>query len=99
MRWRLVLEESGSELNYIKGANNIVADTLSRLDMDIEQEIFDITQATGYDDDDLPPGAFPIKYSSIENQQKKDLSLQAKLNSHNKNNHHKGFFLRRRNRT
>ena len=50
MRWRLVLEEFGPELNYIKGENNIVADALSRLDMDNQQEVFNITEATGYDD-------------------------------------------------
>jgi hypothetical protein len=33
MRWRLILEEYGPELRYIKGENNIVADALSRLDM------------------------------------------------------------------
>ena len=33
MRWRLIIEEFGPELNYIKGEENIVADALSRLDM------------------------------------------------------------------
>jgi hypothetical protein len=33
MRWRLVLEY-GPELRYIKGEHNIVADALSRLDLD-----------------------------------------------------------------
>ena len=33
MRWRLILEEYGPELRYIKGEHNIVADTLSRLKM------------------------------------------------------------------
>jgi hypothetical protein len=33
MRWRLVLEEYGPELRYIKGEENIVADRLSRLEM------------------------------------------------------------------
>jgi hypothetical protein len=31
MRWRLLLEEYGPELIYIKGENNIVADALSPL--------------------------------------------------------------------
>jgi hypothetical protein len=33
MRWRLLLEEYGLELHYIKGENNIVTDALSRLGM------------------------------------------------------------------
>ena len=32
MRWRLILEEFGPELKYIKGENNIVANDLSRLE-------------------------------------------------------------------
>ena len=84
MRWRLVLEEFGPELHYIKGENNIVADALSRLDMDNQQEIFNITEAIGYDDDDLPPGAFPIQYSLIGKEQQKDSNLQAKLTFHKK---------------
>ena len=79
MRWRLVLEEFGPELNYIKGENNIVTDALSRLDMDTDKEIFNLTEAAGYDSDDLLPGAFPIRYADIQKFQQKDLSLQAKL--------------------
>ena len=33
MRWRLLIEEYGPELRYIKGKDNIVADVLSRYDM------------------------------------------------------------------
>ncbi len=32
MRWRLILEEFGLTLHYIKGTQNVVADALSRLD-------------------------------------------------------------------
>ena len=65
MRWKLVLEEFGLELNYIKGENNIVADALSRLEMDTQQEIFNIAEVIGDNDDDLPLESFPIRYSSI----------------------------------
>ncbi len=34
MRWRLILEEFGPDLNYIKGEKNIVADGFSRLGID-----------------------------------------------------------------
>ena len=33
MRWRLFIEEYSPELRYVKGENNIVADALSRLDL------------------------------------------------------------------
>ena len=33
LRWRMVLEEYGPELIYIKGQDNVVADALSRLDL------------------------------------------------------------------
>jgi RNase H-like domain found in reverse transcriptase/Reverse transcriptase (RNA-dependent DNA polymerase) len=33
MRWRLILEEFGPDLNYVKGETNIVADALSRLNL------------------------------------------------------------------
>ena len=79
MRWRLVLEEFGPELHYIKGVNNVVADALSRLDMDNNREIFNLTEAAGYDDDDLPEGSFPIKYAHIKKDQKQDQYLQNKL--------------------
>ena len=39
MRWRLILEELGPELKYIKGENNVVADALSRLEKSPNQEI------------------------------------------------------------
>ena len=32
MRWRLILEEFGPELKYIKGENKVVADALSCLE-------------------------------------------------------------------
>ena len=34
MRWRMIAEQFGTELRYIQGEKNIVADTLSRLDLD-----------------------------------------------------------------
>ena len=33
-RWRLILEEYGPQIVYIKGVDNIVADAISRLDYD-----------------------------------------------------------------
>ena len=39
MLWRLILEEFGPELKYIKGENNIVANALSCLEKSGNQEI------------------------------------------------------------
>ena len=47
MRWRLILEEFGPELKYIKGENNVVANTLSRLEMSDNQEILNISELYG----------------------------------------------------
>ena len=39
MRWRLILEEFGPELKYIKGENNVLSDALSQLEISNNQEI------------------------------------------------------------
>ena len=41
MHWRLILEESGPELKYIKGENNVVADAISRLEKSPNEEMSD----------------------------------------------------------
>ena len=66
MRWRLILEEYGPELKYIKGEKNIVADALSRLEIDDEVPITNVAECFGYDDDDLPNNAFPLRHAEIE---------------------------------
>ena len=65
MRWRLILEEFGPELKYIKGENNVVADALSRLEKSPNQEILNISELYGYDDKDMPNSAYPISYHNI----------------------------------
>ena len=65
MRWRLILEEFVPELKNIKGENNILANALSRLDIIDNQEILSISELYGYDDDDLPDSAYPIRYRDI----------------------------------
>ena len=60
MRWRLMIEEFGPELKYIKGENNVVADALSHLEMSNNQEILNISELYGYNDEDLPDSAYPI---------------------------------------
>jgi hypothetical protein len=82
MRWRLVLEEFGPDLQCIKGENNVVADALSRLDTDDEQEIFNVSECFGYDDDDLPPSSHPMRCEEIAKAQLDDPALQTKLRIH-----------------
>ena len=82
MRWRLILEEFGTELKYIKGENKVVADALSRLELSDNQEILNISELCGYNDKDMPDSAYPICYHNISKAQETDAKLQQKLVSH-----------------
>ena len=42
MRWRLYIEEYSPDLYYIKGGNNVMADALSRLDIDEEPSLLEV---------------------------------------------------------
>ena len=75
IRWRLILEEFGPELKYIKGENNVVVDVLSCLEMSDNQEILNISEIYGYDDEYLPDSAYPIRYHDIPKAQKNDAKL------------------------
>ena len=83
MRWRLILEEFGSEIKYIKGENNFVANALSlAFEMSDNQDILDISELYGYDYADLYGSAYPIRYHDIAESQKTDAKLNQKLVSH-----------------
>ena len=82
MRWRLILEEFGPELKYIKGENNVVADALSRLENSPNQEILNISELYGYDDEYMPNSVYPIRYHDIAKAQKTDAKLNQNLVSH-----------------
>ena len=69
MRWRLIPEDFGPELKYIKGENNVVANALSRLEKIPNQELLNISELYGYDDEDLPDSAYPICYHDISKAQ------------------------------
>ena len=73
MRWLLILEEFGPELKYIKGENNPVADTLSRLEKSPNQDILNISELYGYDDEDMPNIAYPIRYHDIAKAQETEM--------------------------
>jgi RNase H-like domain found in reverse transcriptase/Integrase zinc binding domain/Reverse transcriptase (RNA-dependent DNA polymerase) len=76
-RWRLIVEEYGPRLVYIKGIRNQVADTLSRLPVlpasteptDAVEQLFVATEV------------FPLAFDVIALAQQEDLELQALLNN------------------
>ena len=76
MRWRLLLEEFGPEIVYIKGPKNVVADALSRLPKqgDIVDDVEAILPFASKDE-----GIFPIQLQLIQNSQGKDRSLRKRL--------------------
>ena len=82
MRWRLILEDFGPELKYIKGENDIVANAISRLEMSDNQEILNISELYVYGDKDLPDSAYPTRYHDIAKAQKTDAKLQQNIVSH-----------------
>ena len=86
MRWRLILEEYGPTLNYIKGEKNIVADALSRLDMvqepledpdNHEQSDNQSCQLFAAEEEDVDfPKDFPLTFREIAKRQQEDRELQ-----------------------
>ena len=82
MRWCLILEEFCPELKYFKGENNVVANALSCLDMSDNQEILNIYELYGYDEDDMPDSSYTISYYNISKAQKIDAKLQQNLVPH-----------------
>ena len=78
MRWRLILEEFGPELKYIKGENNVVANVLSCIEKSDNQDILNIYELYGCDEKDLPDSAYPIRYHNIAKAQETDAKLQPK---------------------
>jgi hypothetical protein len=81
MRWRLVLEEYGPELRYIKGEHNIVADALSRLDLDDSIPLADIKEsfsmAECFNGEGVPSEEFPLHMSTLSRAQSKDEALKS----------------------
>ena len=62
-------------MEYIKGPMNIVADTLSHLEMTSNMESLNMADCYGLDSNDLPDNTFSISYTLIDHEQKKDESL------------------------
>jgi len=85
MRWRLILEEYGPELRYIKGKQNIVADALSRLDMvqdplpmDRHLTSIDMAELYATNEDEFPKD-FHLPYAEIVHRQKQSAKIKAFL--------------------
>jgi hypothetical protein len=74
MQWHLIIEEFGPTMEYIKGLKNIVANTLSHLEMTSDMGSLDMADCC-LDSDDLPDNAFPISYTLIDHEQKRDKTL------------------------
>jgi hypothetical protein len=62
-------------MEYIKGPKNIVMDTLRCLKITSDMESLDMADCYGLDSDDHPDNAFPISYTLIDHEQKKDKAL------------------------
>jgi hypothetical protein len=75
MQWHLITEEFRPTMEYIKGPNNIVTNTLSHLKMTSNTESLDMADCYGLNSDDLPDNAFPISYTLLHCKQKKDKTL------------------------
>ena len=73
IRWRLLIEEFGPEIKYIKGEHNVVADALSRHPMEVrdsEEESFlqDMEEEQDY----------PMRYKTIAAFQERSEQLKEK---------------------
>jgi hypothetical protein len=77
MRWCLIIEEFGQTIQYIEGPKNIVANTLSHLDILPDEESLDMADCHGLDDDDQSSDSIPLTYSLIDCEQQKDAILLA----------------------
>ena len=82
IRWRLLIEEYGPELRYIKGAKNVIADILSRLPLldeipptETSLEYWQCFAQPADDVNDLPDDAMPVTFKLIYNEQRKDARL------------------------
>ena len=84
MRWQLIIEEISPELICLKGKTNIMADALSKLEINMSkiqsedmQNMHYKTEHFALDDTDLSDDAYPLHYKLIaqyQNNQKTFLS-------------------------
>jgi hypothetical protein len=90
LRWRLLLEEYGVEIKYIKGVSNIVADTLSRYPTS-NDPIVDRSPPNSeklseiFVQQNLEPDIFPVNFGVIASYQNRDKELENLLKTTNPN--------------
>ena len=84
MRWRLLLEEYGTEIVYIKGDKNIVADALSRL-LKQGNIVDDVDAVLPFVSVELK--VFPVNLKTIQEHQVSDRSLRRRLKTDPKDYH------------
>jgi hypothetical protein len=95
MRWRLYIEEYSPDLQYIKGTHNVVADALSRLEMeetpfeDNQESFLSLMEcfAKKADTDKF----HPLNYQQLKIAQDKDKTIQKNLKMPNTMYVHKDF--------
>ena len=78
MRWRLILEEYGPELRYIKGPKNVAADALSRLPLkesEIDLENLAIDNAKLFREKNFTARTMPVNLKTLQAEQQKDKEL------------------------
>ena len=90
MRWRLYIKEYSPDLKYIKGEHNVVADALSRLEMDEETSLHEalITDEMCsdwycYAKEEQNFNSHPLSYQQLEKAQRADMSLKKILEMDN----------------
>ena len=83
MQWRLYIEEYSPDLQYIKGEKNVVADALSRLDMDEKPSLNEalITEEMCsdwycYAKEEQTFDSHPLSFQHLEKSQNADKSLK-----------------------
>ena len=83
MRWRLYIEEYLPNLRYVKGTNNVVADALSRLDMEdtpiveTKESFLSLMECFGKTKDE--PDFHPLNYLQLYKAQRADKNLMKNL--------------------
>ena len=77
LRWRLLIEEFSPKLVHLAGHKNVVADALSRLELDTSPFLSDqeSVMAEIFASEDITPVTYPLQLKRITEFQQKDKEL------------------------